>query len=67
MIYYFETNLFFISNGFGDILKKKKLFLKRRLSGARGRTNVLTWVKTRLKYRMVQTFADKRHPHMGEG
>ena len=39
---------FDISNDFSDILKKT--VFEKSLSGARGRKNVLTWVKTRLKY-----------------
>ena len=40
--------LFDISNGFPDILKKT--VFEKSLSLARGRKNVLTWIKTSLKY-----------------
>jgi len=43
-VYYFD-----ISYGFRDILKKKTVS-EKSLSVARGRKNILTWVKTRLKY-----------------
>ena len=42
-------HFFDIPNGFLDILKKT-VFEKKNVSGARGRKNVLTWIKTRLKY-----------------
>jgi len=40
------VHFFDISNGFRNILEK----IEKQLSGARGRKNVLTWVKTPLKY-----------------
>jgi len=43
------THFFDVSNGLGDISKKKHVFGKS-LSGARGAKDVLTWVNIRLKF-----------------